>query len=71
MSNHEVIPGEFDFEIGRWDADADSWFVQLPHQCDEWSISPYDSTHEQAVAAMEKFLAEGQAALERLRAMPA
>jgi len=44
------------------------WTVSLPHQCDEWEIVPYDF-HAPAVAALEKFIAEAQQALEALRGM--
>ena len=44
------------------------WTVSLPHQCDEWEIVPYDF-HGPAVAALEKFIAEAQQALEALRGM--
>lgn len=58
-----VVPGE--------------WCVFLPHQCDAWDIAGETGTagssidgesHEDAVAALEAFLAEGQAALEALKA---
>lgn len=48
----------------------DAWMVKLPHQCDSWDIAGgdgYPVPHEEAVAAMERFIAEAQAALEALR----
>lgn len=71
MSVYETIPGAFEFEVCTWEEEDGSpyaWKVQLPHQCDDWEITyGRDSSHAEAVAAMEQFLAEGQAALERLR----
>ena len=49
-------------------ADPEQWYVTLPHQCDEWDIStanPYEShqTRDQAIAALEAFIAEAQLTL--------
>jgi len=71
---NEKIPGDFEFEIDTWWDDDDGltrWNVQLPHQCDAWKITEgwMGASHEEAVARLEKFLAEGQAALARLRAL--
>lgn len=49
--------------------------VFLPHQCDDWEITgngdlKYDTveyTREQAIADLEEFITEAQAALETLR----
>lgn len=52
--------------------DYEDWRVSLPHQCSEWVITG-DSwelepiTHAQAVEEMEAFVAQAQAALEKLR----
>lgn len=45
------------------------WRVYLPHQCDEWQItSSYDGQpHTEAIAQMERFIAEAQQALAALR----
>ncbi|MFF4989642.1 hypothetical protein ACFY19_20785 [Streptosporangium saharense] len=70
--------GEFKFSVysadrtfydntGRGER-ARAWIVELPHQCDEWQVAQ-ERSREAAVARMETFLAEGQAALERLRAV--
>ena len=61
----KTIPGTFGFEVGTWDSGND-WYVQLPHQCDSWDIASY-ATREEAADELEKFLAEGRAALELLR----
>lgn len=46
------------------------WMVFLPHQCDWWEITKYEGadTKEEAIADMEQFIAEAQAALEELKA---
>lgn len=70
---NEKIPGDFGFEIDTWWDDDDGltrWTVQLPHQCGEWTITEeLGGDYEEAVARLEKFLEEGQAALARLRAL--
>jgi hypothetical protein len=52
---------------------VDEWRVYLPHQCDEWDIAGEDygdrATYEEAEAALSRFVAEAQEALEKLRAM--
>lgn len=58
---------------GQWipTRDSDRWFVAMPHQCDAWEItgSYYDpEEHGQAVAELEKFVAEATRALEALKA---
>jgi hypothetical protein len=55
-----------------WDDNVTSedWIVELPHQCDAWTIAGdnYDSVpHAEAVAELEKFIAEAQSALAALR----
>ena len=45
------------------------WSVSLPHQCDEWDIDADASDYADSVAALEKFIAEAQQALEALRGM--
>jgi hypothetical protein len=52
--------------------DPPKWYVYLPHQCDEWTITgsySYDYAPEQseAVAELERFIAEAQQALAALR----
>ncbi len=56
---------------------TERWAVGLPHQCDAWDIAgemanygtPHDGVpHAEAVAELERFLTEGAAALEALRA---
>lgn len=47
----------------------DEWKVYLPHQCDNWSITPEyaDASHAEAVAHLACFIAEATSALEALR----
>lgn len=72
---------EFDFSVRRENRRIqsatrdDSWCVFLPHQCDKWDIagvvdgSHMDGVpHAEAVAALERFIAEAQQALEALKA---
>lgn len=57
-----------------WETDepTGNWLVELPHQCDAWSIAGEELDggveHADAVSALERFLAEGAEALEALRA---
>ena len=54
------------------------WAVFLPHQCESWDIAGEGDEHNplcvvgvphaEAVAALEQFIAEAQAALEALKA---
>lgn len=50
---------------------TDKWMVYLPHQCDVWSIADDGLgdgvMHAEAVEALERFVAEAEAALVRLR----
>lgn len=46
----------------------DNWCVELPHQCEEWEIADA-SSKEEALAAMEAFVANANQALEALREM--
>lgn len=71
---------EFGFTARRpfvWDdegnpvsATGDSWVVCLPHQCGAWEIAGEDyepADHATAVAALERFIAEAEDALDALR----
>jgi hypothetical protein len=64
---------EFGFQVIRDEAYGDKpegWRVELPHQCDAWTIAGglYDgTTHEEAVASLEAFIAEAQQAMVALR----
>lgn len=53
-------------------SDATTWRVFLPHQCDDWDIAGgrWDGGESKvdAVASLEKFIAEAQEALEALKA---
>lgn len=46
------------------------WNVRLPHQCDEWTITGHATSKDAAAASLEAFIAEAQATLKQLRAMP-
>lgn len=51
---------------------TDKWHVYLPHQCDEWDIAGEESygegaSHEDAIKALEQFIAEAQQALCALK----
>jgi hypothetical protein len=68
---------QFDFVVRHYDASdrhgrSEGWVVYLPHQCDSWDIAGEDGwttvPHEQAIAELERFIAEAQQALEALRA---
>lgn len=51
--------------------DGEGWQVYLPHQCSTWDIAgdDYDGVpHAEAVALLERFIAEAQVALAALRA---
>lgn len=70
------VDAEGDYSLySEWDdtyAPADRWHVDLPHQCDGWTIAGGDygsdaPTHAEAVADLEAFIAEAQAALVALR----
>lgn len=71
----DELGGKFDFQAGL-EAEADliggewvlvrSYTVRLPHQCDYWEITK-STDPGQAVAAMEAFIAEAQAALQKLK----
>lgn len=71
----DELGGRFDFQAGL-EAEADligrdwvlvrSYTVRLPHQCDYWEITK-STDREQAIADMETFIAEAQAALRKLK----
>jgi hypothetical protein len=70
-----TLGGEFEFILhrpyssGTWHS-SDRWGVGLPHQCDDWDIVGYygsATTHAEAVAGLERFITEAQAALAALR----
>lgn len=71
----EDLGGEFGFRAGlatEWDTDGgemflrSSYVVELPHQCDAWEITRCLFRSE-AIEEMEKFIAEANAALDKLR----
>lgn len=47
---------------------TEHWSVYLPHRCDDWDIVDTGG-YAEPVAALEKFIAEAQQALEALRGM--
>jgi hypothetical protein len=57
-------------EQGAWlNSDPEGWMVGLPHQCDTWDIHPggySPSPQAEALAALDRFIAEAQAAREAL-----
>jgi len=58
----------FDFNVIKKE---DGYLVQLPHQCDEWTIAGGEkfwtgTTKENAVLQMETFIKEAKEALEKL-----
>ena len=63
----ERDPFNFDHEYGK------SWLVHLPHQCDEWAIVeeswPEPTTRTDAIAELERFVAEATWALETLKSL--
>lgn len=48
----------------------DEWIVQLPHHCDEWVITEI-ADHAEAVAGLERFIAEATTTLAVLKGMDA
>jgi len=48
-------------------SDPPVWAVDLPHQCDSWSITEWGVSHAAAVAELERFVAEATDALTALR----
>lgn len=63
----------FEFRVKRTTDDldnpADLWQVSLPHQCDRWKVAGDDYTgvtHEEAVAALGRFVDEALYALAEL-----
>ena len=65
---------DYRFRVTRheeWDDDTfdlvetDLWDVYLPHQCDSWDIAD-GATREQAIAALQAFIAQAQVALAAL-----
>ncbi len=64
MAGAEVEADRTDSE-GNWITET-SYVVRLPHQCDYWEIVK-SSDKETAVLTVEKFIAEANAALDKLR----
>jgi hypothetical protein len=65
-------PRPFGFTVRHDDAEPPSWTVGLPHQCDEWLIAGSEwgdrsVSQADAVAELERFIAEAQHALDELR----
>jgi hypothetical protein len=74
----ETVGGTFGFKIvfdKEDESDAECWKVQLPHQCDEWSISAGSAyawaTAAEAIGRLERFIGEAESALTKLRALVA
>jgi hypothetical protein len=52
--------------------DPPEWRISLPHKCGRWDIAEVEEpsrgvSQAEAIAELERFLAEGHAALDRLR----
>lgn len=47
----------------------DNWVVELPHKCEEWSITdPYGGeSHEEAVKSLQQFIIEAAGAMVALK----
>lgn len=63
---------DFRFRIRRDEDATDRWTVNLPHQCEEWTITAESHyaeppEHAEAVRHMEAFIAQAQVALAALR----
>lgn len=76
----EDLGGDYGFRAGictEWDWDTNrgemalgtTYVVELPHQCNAWQITK-EGDREQAIADMECFIAEAQAALRKLKESP-
>lgn len=76
----EDLGGEYGFRAGlaaEWDWDTDrgemalntAYVVELPHQCDAWEVTRIRD-RDQAIADVECFIAEAQAALRKLKESP-
>lgn len=70
----KITEGWSDDSDGLVTIDPPEWTVSLPHQCDAWEIVGNDDSGQlggvsqaEAIAELERFLAEGQDALDRLR----
>lgn len=65
---------EFGFTVEHYEAqdedETSGWSVYLPHQCSQWDIDQGDywhrSTQADALARLDLFIAEAQAAREAL-----
>jgi hypothetical protein len=71
----DELTNEFGFRVRHprdWEDNitSDNWIVELPHQCDAWTIAGdeyHGSPHAEVVAGLEKFIAEAVIALVALR----
>lgn len=59
----------FDFDVIKKE---DGYLVQLPHQCEEWTVAGGEkywtgTTKEKAIEQLETFIKEAQEALEKLK----
>lgn len=69
------MPERFGFTVRHerdyYTKEFQGWTVSLPHQCDNWDIAGEKHTNglsrDEAVAELERFLAEGAEALAALR----
>lgn len=60
----------FGFTVHPYRKGSDQWRVYLPHQCDSWDIAGEDYSgvpQAEAIAGLERFISEANAALAALR----
>jgi len=55
---------EFGFKVEHYGDEDDSWWVYLPHSCDEWVIN--SGTKEECAKELAIFIREAQEALTKL-----
>lgn len=68
------MSGPFGFRVewceAEYEDETSGWNVNLPHQCDAWDIAgryAYPLLQAEAIAELERFIAEAQEALSALR----
>jgi hypothetical protein len=77
MTDNEIEPfgftveraGAYDFDRKEWAVIPGQWLVRLPHHCCPLDLAhpDGDAAHADAVAALERFVAEAQQALAALK----
>lgn len=69
-TEEEPFGFQFEYREPHYDDEEPGWAVFLPHQCDEWTIVGGYWTGvplAAAVTELERFIAEAQTTLEKLR----